>query len=432
MQFTDGFDREKFIIATYHVQTFRDAEAVKYACALAVEQSSGTWTAVPGETPEVREKHLGRVVGLYELPTYLNEIPQNIEERQFVIRLAFPVINVGAEFAMILTVLVGNISYLGKIKLMDIELPESFLKQFPGPKFGIQGIRDLLGVQDRPLVNTMIKPCTGLTPKQTAEVAYKAAVGGIDLIKDDELTSNQPYCPLVDRVKEVMKALKAADEEKGEKTLYTFNITGRVKTLRDRALQAIDAGANALMINTWTMGLDAAQMLTEDPEINVPILSHPDLTGALSVSHYSGIAVNLTIGKFPRLAGLDILLSTSPYGKFPYTMEALVPSYYTMLTPWKNIKPSMPMIGGGTTQGHIEEIYKNFGNDILIGAGGAVIGHPMGISAGAKAFRQGIDAVKKGQTLREACEDSDNKELKAAIDAWGVYGEETMFDLKKK
>ena len=39
--------------------------------------------------------------------------------------------------------------------------------------------------------------------------------GGVDIIKDDELTADQPYCPLIDRVKEVMKAIKAADEEKG-------------------------------------------------------------------------------------------------------------------------------------------------------------------------------------------------------------------------
>jgi hypothetical protein len=37
----------------------------------------------------------------------------------------------------------------------------------------------------------------------------------------------------------------------------------------------------------------------------------------------------------------------------------------------------------------------------------------------------------KGQTLREACEDPANKELKACIDAWGIYGEKSLFDLKK-
>ena len=133
-------------------------------------------TPVPGETPAVREKHLGRLVGLYEVPTYVNEFPKDSEERQFIIRVAFPVINMGAQFAMMLTAVMGNVSYMGKLKLLDLEYPESYLAQFQGPKFGIQGIRDPLGVQDRPLVNNMIKPCTGLNAKQTAELAYEVAL----------------------------------------------------------------------------------------------------------------------------------------------------------------------------------------------------------------------------------------------------------------
>ncbi|MDD4048957.1 MAG: RuBisCO large subunit C-terminal-like domain-containing protein, partial [Clostridia bacterium] len=293
-----------------------------------------------------------------------------------------------------------------------------------------QGIRDLLGVQDRPLLNNMIKPCTGWSAKQTGELAYQVALGGVDIIKDDELTADQPYCPLVDRVKEVMKAIKAADAEKGEKTLYTFNITSPTQNIRDNALRAIDAGANALMVNTWTIGLDAARMLAEDPDINVPILSHPDLQGAMAVSDYSGMSVVLANAKLPRLAGLDMAIILSPYGKFPFTMDAFVQDSFAMTSPWKNIKPMMPMPGGGTTQGHIEELYKKYGKDVIIAAGGGVIGHPMGAVAGGKAFRQGIDAVVKGSTLKEACQDPANKELKCAIDAWGIYGEKKIFDLK--
>lgn len=432
MQFPDGIDREKFIIATYYVQTPRDQEAVKYACAIAVEQTCGTWVPVPGETPEVREKHLGRVLGIYETPAFINELPEVVKDRQFIIRIGFPVGNIGVEFAMMMTCVLGNVSYMGKLKLMDLEFPETYLAQFKGPKFGVQGIRELLGVYDRPLVNNMIKPCTGLNAQQTADLAYEVALGGVDIIKDDELTADQPYCPLIDRVKLVMEALKRADEEKGETTLYTFNITGPTHNLRERALRAIEAGANALMVNTWTMGLDASRMLAEDPDINVPILSHPDLQGAMAVSDYSGMSVSLANAKLPRLAGLDMAIILSPYGKFPFTMDAFIQNHFAMTSPWKNIKPMFPMPGGGTTQGHIEELYNKFGKDTIIAAGGAVIGHPMGAVAGGKAFRQGIDAVVKGISLKDASQDPANKELKAAIDAWGIYGEKDIFDLNKK
>ena len=107
-----------------------------------------------------------------------------------------------------LSTVLGNISSSGEVKLVDLEFPQSFLKHFKGPKFGVQGIRDLLGVYDRPLLNNMIKPCIGLTPEKTAELAYEAAVGGVDIIKDDELVCDPPYCPLVDRVKAVMEGHK--------------------------------------------------------------------------------------------------------------------------------------------------------------------------------------------------------------------------------
>jgi len=64
MQFSDGIEEDKYVIATYYVANAKSMEAVKYAAALAVEQTTGTWISVPGETHEVREKHLGRVVGI--------------------------------------------------------------------------------------------------------------------------------------------------------------------------------------------------------------------------------------------------------------------------------------------------------------------------------------------------------------------------------
>lgn len=432
MQFPDGLENEKYLIATYYVANAKSMEAVKYAAALAVEQTTGTWIAVPGETHALREKHLGRVVGIYEVPAYSDSYPADVTERHFILRLAFPTHNFGAQFAMMFTTVIGNISSMGKLKLLDLEFPHKFLKEFKGAKFGVEGIRNLLNVHDRPLVNTMIKPCIGLNPKQTAELAHSIALGGVDIIKDDELTADPDHCHLVDRVKAVMAALKSADEEKGEKTLYTFNITDRTEKLRDNALRAIDAGANALMINAWPVGMDACRMLADDPDINVPILSHCDMQGALYESPWSGMSASLVCSKLPRLAGLDMGIVLSPYGKFPLTMDTFIQAGYACLTPWQHIKPMMPMPGGGTTQGHIEELIHKFGKDVIIAAGGAVIGHPQGPTAGGKAFRQGIDAVMKGASLKEACKDSKNKELKSAIDAWGVYGERQIFDLKAK
>jgi len=46
------------------------------------------------------------------------------------------------------------------------------------------------------------------------------------------------------------------------------------------------------------------------------------------------------------------------------------------------------------------------------------LGHPRGYTAGAKAWRQAIDAVMDGIPLEKA--EKTKPELKAAIDHWGV------------
>ena len=421
MQFPENLDSENFVIATYYCATKPTTNMVKFAAALAIEQTCGTWLKVPGETPEVRERAIGRVVGVYEAPSYQIGIPADVTERHFIVRIAYPWHNFGAQFSMMLSTVIGNISSSGKVKLIDLEFPKSFLAEMKGPKFGVPGIRELLGVYDRPLLNNMIKPCIGLTPDKTAELAYEAAVGGVDVIKDDELVCDPPFCRLEDRVKAVMEAIKRADEVKGEKTLYAFNITAPAMQMRDNAYRAIDAGANALMVNFASCGLDTTRMITEDPNINVPILAHSDYTGAQYESEWSGLSATLIGAKLPRLAGLDMVIGLTPYGKFPMMMDTFVNMGIQMLAPLGHIKPVFPMPGGGTTQGHIEDVIHKFGKDVMIAAGGAIHGHPMGPAAGARAFRQGIDAVCAGKSLEEA--GKEYEELGVALKLWGIYSE---------
>ena len=431
VQMPENIRKDDYVIATYYSAAKPGTEMIRHAAALAVEQTTGTWLKVPGETPQVREKHIGRVVGVYETPSYQYEIPDGVTERNFIIRIAYPYENFGTQFAMMLSTILGNISSSGKLKLLDLEFPEGFLKHFAGPKFGISGIREILGVQDRPLLNNMIKPCTGLNPKETAKYAYEASIGGVDIIKDDELVADAEHCPLVERVKYVMEAVHKADRKKNEKTLFAFNITDRTEKLKENAYKAIEAGANCLMVNYMTIGLDATRMLTSDENINVPILGHSDFTGAFYESPTSGMSATLSCGKLPRLAGLDMSIALSPYGKFPMMMDTFIHVGYQLTASMPHIKPVFPMPGGGTTQGHVQELYHMFGKDVIVAAGGAIHGHPMGAAAGARAFRQAMDAVVAGKELSEVRDEY--PELKAALNAWGLYGEEdkSLFDLKK-
>ena len=163
----EGLDGEKYVLAKYIIKA-DTRDYVKLAAEVAVEQTVGTWAKVPLETEELIQTHGGKVVSVFEVPDYTYEAA--IEgPRTIVLEVAFPVINFGSQIPMLLSSVIGNISMLGSLKLVDLSLPRSFTDPFPGPRFGVDGIREYLSVPDRPVTNCMIKPCSGLSPEQAGE-----------------------------------------------------------------------------------------------------------------------------------------------------------------------------------------------------------------------------------------------------------------------
>ncbi|OFW58023.1 MAG: ribulose 1,5-bisphosphate carboxylase [Actinobacteria bacterium RBG_19FT_COMBO_54_7] len=419
----EGIDYGDHIIATYYAALPRDMIMYYLAPFLAIEQSTGTWTPVPGETPEVRAKHVAKVIGIHEAPYFEYEVPRDVDERTYVVQIAFPYRNIENQIPMMLTAVLGNISMGGKIKLLDIWFPKVFTDGFTGPRFGIEGVQEILGVKDRPLLNNMVKPCTGYTCEVGRDLFYEAALGGCDCIKDDELIADMAFNRVEDRVKAYMAMEKRVYEETGEHTLYTVNISDNIPKMFEVARRAVAGGANAIMVNYIAVGFPALQALAEDPEVNVPILAHMDCAGAWYESPNSGVASHLVLGKLPRLAGADVIVFPAPYGKAPYLKDRFVTTADSMKYPLHALKPSMPMPSGGITQSMVGTCVADLGNDIMIGSGGGIHAHPMGPAAGARAFRQAIDAVMKGIPLDDYAKE--HQELAVALGIWSDIFTET-------
>lgn len=412
----DGVDYSEYAIATYLASFPRSVPVPQLAPALAIEQSTGTWLPVPGETPEVRRKHIAKVVGIYEVPDFEWMVPKDVEFRDYIIQIAYPEVNFGSQIPMMLTTIVGNISMGGRIKVLDIRFPEKYVAGFQGPKFGIQGIRDILGVKDRPLLNNMIKPCTGYTPEVGVNLFRAAAMGGCDIIKDDELIANAPFNEITARVKLYMEAEKQVFEETGEHTLYAVNVTDEIPKVFENAHRAVELGVNAIMVNYLATGFTVLRALAEDPAINVPILAHMDVAGAMYESEWHGLSSHLVLGKLPRLAGADIVVFPAPYGKGPVLPEKFQRVAQNLSFPLYQLKPAFPMASGGITPQMVPAVVKDLGPNIVIGSGGGIHAHPQGPVAGAKAFRQAIDATMQGRPLEEAAKEY--PELKVALETW--------------
>jgi 2,3-diketo-5-methylthiopentyl-1-phosphate enolase len=416
MAIPEGVDYGKYAIATYLASYPKSVPVPQLAPALAIEQSTGTWVPVPGETPEVRKKYVAKVIGTYEVPDYEWMLPKDVEYRHYIIQIAYPVENFGSQIPMLLTTVVGNISMGGRIKVLDVRFPESYVAGFKGPKFGIKGIREMLGIKDRPLLNNMIKPCTGYPPEVGVELFRAAALGGCDIIKDDELIANASFNEINKRVKLYMEAEKQVFEETGEHTLYAVNVTDEIPQVFENARKAIELGVNTIMVNYLAVGFPVLRALADDPAINVPILAHMDVAGALYEAEWHGISSHLVLGKLPRLAGADIVVHPAPYGKAPVLPEKFIRVAQNLSFPFYQIKPAFPMASGGITPKMVPSVIKDLGTDIVIGSGGGIHAHPQGPVAGAKAFRQAIQATMQGRSLEEAA--IEYPELKMALETW--------------
>ncbi|UNK20584.1 2,3-diketo-5-methylthiopentyl-1-phosphate enolase [Paenibacillus sp. N3/727] len=399
-------------IATYRIHDDH-ADFRKKAESIAVGMTVGSWTELPQAKRESLKKHLGEVYAV-EIHESQHGQPGG---RYADIRIAYPDINFRRDIPALLVTVFGKISMDGRIKLMSLDLSDDFLTGFPGPKFGIEGVRQQLGVFDRPLLMSIFKSVIGLNADELREQFIRQARGGVDLIKDDEILFENELTPIATRVKLCMQAAAETELETGKKLLYAANLTGRTSGLREQALRAIDAGANALLFNVLSYGYDVLQELSSDPEISVPIAAHPALAGALYPSPHYGIAAPVLLGQLMRLAGADLVLFPSPYGSVTMPRDENLAIRDELHKADMGVKRSMPVPSAGIHPGLVPKIIRDFGLDVVVNAGGGIHGHPMGTEAGGRAFVQAIQAAIDRTPLTDYA--AAHPELKAALELWG-------------
>lgn len=452
-----------YCVATYRCYDEK-ADFHKKAQSIAVGLTVGSWTDLPAARQQEMEKHLGQVlsVEVFEPGALANgdstataavSDTSASAGRYADIRIAYPDINFSADIPALLVTVFGKLSMDGKIKLIDLHVSPSFASAFHGPKFGVTGVRELLGVHDRPLLMSIFKSVIGHSAQELGEQFYGQAAGGVDLIKDDEILFDNPLTPIEKRIEVCLNAAQRARAETGQKLLYAVNITGPASGLAAQARKAVAAGANALLLNVLAYGFDTLRELSADPDINVPIAAHPALAGALYPSPHYGIAANVLLGKLMRLCGADLVLFPSPYGSVVMPLEEnlairdslitqdsgdylytgqtaaaanddkainngiAVPSGSSAEYTLKHAA-SFPVPSAGIHPGLVPWIIRDFGTDVVVNAGGGIHGHPLGTAAGGRAFRQAIDAVLAGQSLHTRA--AKHPELEAAIRLWGA------------
>jgi 2,3-diketo-5-methylthiopentyl-1-phosphate enolase len=409
----ESLDEDRYVVGTYYVEDVKEGidfiDHLNQIQRLALEGSTASWMEVKEETPEVRERLSSKVLSYLEIPA-----PKGTKKA--VVQLAFPIAawEENVNVPMLLLSIMGNIpAFPTKLRMLDLYVPRSVASKFQGPKFGIRGIREKLGVYGRPLVLHIIKPKMGMTPEETAAQVYETALGGADLCKDDEMCSELSNSRFEDRLEAVLRALEKAEQETGHKTLYMVSITDEANRVTEKARRAVELGATGLLF-AYSGGLSSLKVLADDPLVNAPILLH--------VSHMLAMLQTMSfpvLSKLCRLCGADMMLTPSMWSSIPVASpEESLRVGQTLVASFYHIKRTWPMPAAGMYPGLVDVLIQEHGVDFIVPSGGGMLGHPMGYKAGAMAWRQAIDAVLAGMTLQEAARK--HAEFGAAAELWGI------------
>ena len=136
--------KETDVVGDFYVEP-KGVSMAEAAGGVAAESSVGTWTELTTTQPYIQSlaARVFRIEG------------HNV-------RIAYPLaLFEQGNLPNILSSVAGNVfglKTLANLRLNDVHLPSGITRSFLGPKYGINGVRKLLKVYNRPLVGTIIKP----------------------------------------------------------------------------------------------------------------------------------------------------------------------------------------------------------------------------------------------------------------------------------
>ena len=350
---------ERFHV-TYKLSAENLSKAKELADIITVEQT----VEIPRDTvPKgyVEDEILGRVENIFE---------EN--SKTFIAKISYNLDSVGKEFIELLNVIHGNSSMYKGVKAIDIVLNDHLEKIFTGPKFGIEGVRKLCNREKGGLIAPVIKP-QGLSANELAEIAYKCALGGADLIKDDHGLANQSMAPFYERVEKINDAIKKSNKETGKNCLYFPNIAGDFDKLVKYCEFSRDIGVGGLMIMPALTGFDIVRYLSNNNNFNLPILTHPTFIGSYVLSDDTGFSHSMMFGKIQRLAGSDIAVFPNTGGRFGFTIEECNSIAHACRSSEVNCKRTFPSPGGGMSKETILDMKKMYGEDAVFLFGGSLL-----------------------------------------------------------
>ncbi|MDD4251391.1 MAG: ribulose-bisphosphate carboxylase [Candidatus ainarchaeum sp.] len=445
----------EYFLTINHLKPGKKWNMLQAAAEVAAESSTGTNFPVKTETSFSKS---------------LNAVVYNIDLKKNLVWIAYPwrIFDRGGNVQNILTFIVGNVlgmKEVSALKLLDVWFPRSMLEKYDGPSYTLDDMRKYLGVYNRPILGTIIKPKIGLISSEYAEVCYDFWSGGGDFVKNDEPQADQEFCDYKLMVKNVKQAMDKAVKETGKKKVHSFNVSSAdFDTMISRCEIIINAGfekgSYAFLIDGITAGWMAVQTLRRRYP-GVFIHFHRAAHGAFTrPENPFGFSV-LVLSKFARLAGASgIHTGTAGVGKMKGSPKEDITAAKNILQlissghffeqswtkisigdkdiagllkedllhqtvleddSWRGMKKCCPIISGGLNPTLLKKFIDVMGSvDFITTLGAGCHAHPKGTKSGAIALIQSFEAYEKNIDIHDYAKT--HKQLAQAI---------TFFEKKK-
>ncbi|MFH1889630.1 MAG: type III ribulose-bisphosphate carboxylase [Nanoarchaeota archaeon] len=384
---------------------------------IASESSTGTWTT------------------LFKMPPRMKSLMATAYEVQGnYVKVAYPAdLWENGNVPQLLSGIAGNIfgmKALKNLRLIDVSLPQDYLKYYKGPNLGIAGLRKYFKVYGRPLTGAVPKPKVGFSSEEHAKIGYETWMGGFDLVKDDENLTSQKFNTFKRRVDLMTKMRDRAERETGEVKDALLNITAETEEMKMRAKYLHDKGWKYAMIDVVVAGTASVETMRKTlGDYGMAIHAHRAMHASFDRNPKHGITMQF-LAKIMRMIGVDEIHAGTGVGKLVGTSEEVksiadvlrdenTRQYNKIILDqkWGKIKPAFPVTSGGLHPGLVPDVSKIYGRDVVLLVSGGIHGHPRGTRAGAMATMQALEAVKKDVSLEDYAKS--NRELREALEKWG-------------
>jgi ribulose-bisphosphate carboxylase large chain len=307
----------------------------------------------------------------------------------FKVTIGYAVELAGGQIPQLVNLLFGNVSIYPGVRLLDVQLPDALLQRLQGPRYGVDGVRKMLGVHGRPLLATALKP-RGTPIAGLARMAREFALGGGDIVKDDQNLVDDDFEAFKQRTEACYRAVADANAVTGRRCLYLPHVAAPGHEL-ERYFEYVHwLGAPGVLACPMIMGLDSARALAS--RYGLLLMAHPALTGSYTNSDSQGIDHGVLLGTLFRLIGADISIFPNVGGRFAYSAENCARIRDYLRAPLGELRPAWPCPAGGMHMSNLGDMAADYGADSVFLLGGALLGHSADLRSSTGMF---LDEIRR-------------------------------------